>query len=229
MTAARIWLVTALAALSACASVSDIRPTIRIFDEDLRRAFENPERTMADPRPPLALRSGAAISTCREYLQHSAGIDRAEPAQMLVLQEYVICDSVELLRRAQPAPEVSIDAGAAIATRLDFRTFRSSRGPRTSDEAFTFQALVDEPLVLEPNAAMLDSDSWYLRVERVAAADFDGNGEEDWLVWIGDDSRVGTYQSFHALLIHDVTAAGPMAGSPVPHPFGLQRDNRPGR
>lgn len=216
MIRARIWLVAALAALSACASTSNARPTIRIFDESLLQAFENLERTLSEPRSPLALRSGTTISTCREYLQHSTRIDRAEPDQMLVLQEYVVCDSVELLRRAQPAPEIQIDAGAAIATRLDFRTFRSSRGPRTSNEAFTFQALVDEPLVLEPNAALLDSDDWYLRIERVAAADFDGNGHEDWLVWIGDDSRAGTYQTFHALLIRNVTVTGRLAGTSVP-------------
>ena len=219
MTRARIWLVTALAALSACASTSSPGSAIRIFDDDLREAFDNLDRTMSEPRPPLALRSGASISTCRDYLQHSARIDRTPPDQMLALQEYVVCDSVQLLQRAQPAPEVHVDAGAAIATRLGFRTFRSSRGPRTSDEGFTFQALVDEPLVLESNAAMLDSGDWYLRIERVAAADFDGDGHEDWLVWIGDDSQTGTYQAFHALLIHDVRAKGGMVGSPIPSGF----------
>jgi len=221
MTAApRTLLAAALLTLSACASTGNVAPTVQIFDEDLRRAFENFERTMSEPRSPLALGSGATISTCRDYLQHSARLNRGGPDQMLALQEYVVCDSVELLRRAQPAPEIHSDAGAAIATRLDFRTFRSSRGPRTSDEAFSFQALVDEPLVIGPNAAMLDSDDWYLRIERVAAADFDRNGREDWLVWIGDESHVGTYQTFHALLIHNVTATGRMAGSPVPCRIG---------
>ena len=206
----------ALIMLSACASTGDATPTVQIFDEDLRHAFENLDRTMTEPRSPLALGAGESISTCRDYLQHSAGMDRAEPAQMLALQEYVVCDSVALLQRAQPVPRTRIDAGAAIATRLDFRTFPSSRGPRTSDEAFLFQALVDAPLSIEPDAAMLDSDDWYLRVERVAAADFDGNGQEDWLLWVSDESRVGTYQSFHALLIQDVTATGPLVGSSVP-------------
>lgn len=79
MTRARIWLVTALAALSACASTSSPGSAIRIFDEDLREAFDNLDRTMSEPRPPLALRSGASISTCRDYLQHSARIDRTPP------------------------------------------------------------------------------------------------------------------------------------------------------
>lgn len=221
MTAARVWLAAALLTLSACASTNSAVPTLRIFNEELRQAFENVDRTMAEPRSPLALPSGATISTCGEYLRHSTRIDRGEHWQMLALQEYVVCDSVALLQLAQPVPDTGIDAGTAIATRLDFRTFPSSRGPRTSDDAFTFQALVDEPLVLEPNAAMLDSDDWYLRIERVAAGDFDGNGEEDWLVWISDDSHVGTYQSFHSLLIRDVTAAGRLAGSAVP----CQRDS----
>lgn len=220
--ASRYLLAAALITLSACASTGNTAPSIRIFDEDLRQAFDNFERTMSEPRSPLALGAGATISTCRDYLQHSGRIDRGEHNQMLALQEYVVCDSVALLQRAQPVPKTRIDAGAAIATRLDFRTFPSSRGPRTSDGAFSFQALVDAPLVIEPNAAMLDSDDWYLRIERVAAADFDGNGQEDWLVWIGDDSRVGTYQTFHALMIHDVTAAGPLVGTSVPCRVGRE-------
>ena len=221
MTAApRTLLATALLTLSACASTGNIGPTIQIFDEDLRQVFENFDRTMSEPRSPLALRSGGNISTCHDYLQHSARVDRAEPAQMVALQEYVVCDSVALLQRALPVPETRIDAGAAIATRLDFRTFPSSRGPRTSDDAFSFQTLVDAPLAIETNAAMLDSDEWYLRIERVAAADFDGNGQEDWLLWVSDDSHVGTYQTFHALLIQNVTATGPLVGTSVPCQVG---------
>lgn len=221
MSAAPHTLLTAtLITLSACASTGNVAPTMQIFDEDLRQAFENFERTMLEPRSPLALGSGSTISTCRDYLQHSARIDRSAPNQMHALQEYVVCDSVALLQRAHPVPETRIDAGTAIATRLDFRTFPSSRGPRTSDDAFSFQTLVDAPLAIETNAAMLDSDEWYLRIERVAAADFDGNGQEDWLLWVGDDSHVGTYQTFHALLIQNVTATGPLVGTSVPCQVG---------
>jgi hypothetical protein len=216
MTARRTWLGLALLTLAACASTDEAATTVRIFDEELRQAFEDFDRTMSAPRSPLELHSGATISTCGEYLQQAAGIKRGEHGQMLALQDYVLCDSVALLQHAQPARESGIDAGAALATRLDFRTFGSSRGPRTSEEAFSFQTLVDEPLLLEPNAATLDSADWYLRVERVAAADFDGNGKEDWLVWISDDSHVGTYQSFHAVLIYNVAATGRLIGDPVP-------------
>lgn len=215
MNAIRTWLAIALLSLSACASTNNVAPAIRIFNEDLRQAFENPDRTMSEPRSPLALPSGAAISTCREYLQHTGRLDRDHPNQMRALQDYVICDSVALLQHTRPVPAATIDAGQALATRLDFRTFPSSRGPRTSEQAFLFEALADDALVIEPNAAMLDSEDWYLRLERVASADFDGDGHEDWLVWIADDSHVGTYQSFQALLIYNVTEAGTMAGEPI--------------
>lgn len=216
----RTLLAAVLLMLSACASTAGVTPAVRIFDEDLRRAFDNFDQTMSKPRPPLALATGATVSTCRDYLRHSAVIDRQQPAQMLALQEYVVCDSVALLQRAQPVAATRIDAGAAIATRLDFRTFPSSRGPRTSDEAFAFRAVVDGPLVIEPDAAMLDSDEWYLRIERVAAGDLDGNGQEDWLLWVSDDSRVGTYQTFQALLVRNVTSAGPLVGAQVPCQVG---------
>ncbi|HET7410352.1 MAG TPA: hypothetical protein VFJ13_09140 [Paracoccaceae bacterium] len=212
MSHSRALLAIALLALSACASTTHPDPAIRIFNAPLREAFADLDRTMSEPRHPLALSSGVTISTCREYLRHADDIERGRPDQMLALQDYVICDSVALLQRAQPAPSPSIDAGQALATRLDFRTFPSSLGPRTSDHAFSFQALTDEPLVIETNAAMLDSQDWYLRVERVAAADFDGDGREDWLVWIGDASHTGTYQTFYALLVRDVVQSGTLAG-----------------
>lgn len=201
--------------LSACASYGHSSPAIRIFDAGLRDAFKHFDRTMSESRSPLMLPSDGTISTCREYLQHEDRIGRGAPAQMLALQEYVICDSVALLQRAQPASPTSIDAGQALATRLDFRTFRSSRGPRLSEQAFSFETLIDEPLVIEANAAMLDGEDWYLRIERVAAADFNGDGDEDWLVWIGDDSKVGTYQSFHALLVQHATESGLLAAEPL--------------
>ena len=218
MNAIRACLAIALLSLSGCASTNDVAPAIRIFNEDLRQAFENPDRTMSEPRSELALPSGATISTCREYLQHTGHLDRDHPNQMRALQDYVICDSVALLQHARPVPADPIDAGQALATRLDFRTFPSSRGPRTSEQAFLLEALADDALVIEPNAAMLDSQDWYLRVERVAAADFDANGREDWLVWMGDDSHVGTYQDFQALLIYNVTGTGTgaLAGVPIP-------------
>lgn len=216
MSAARTWLPIALLSLCACASTNDVTPATRIFNEDLRQAFDTLDQTMSEPRSPLALPSGSSISTCREYLQHTGSIDRGNPDQMRALQDYVICDSLALLQQARPVSGASIDAGQALATRLDFRTFPSSRGPRTSDQMFLFETLVDDALVIEPNAAMLDSEEWYLRLERVAAADFDGNGSEDWLVWIADDSHVGTYQAFHALLVYDVTGTGTMAATPIP-------------
>lgn len=216
MNTAYTCLAIALLSLSACASTNDVAPETRIFNEDLRQAFDTLDRTMSEPRSPLALPSGATISNCREYLQHTGSLDRTHPDQMLALQAYVICDSLALLQNARPVSSAPIDAGQALATRLDFRTFPSSRGPRTSDQMFLFETLVDGALVIEPNAAMLDSEEWYLRLERVAAADFDGNGSEDWLIWIADDSHVGTYQAFHALLVHDVTGTGTMAAVPIP-------------
>lgn len=216
MNAARIWLAIALLSLSACASTGDVVPATRIFNEDLRHAFDTLNWTMSEPRSPLALPSGATISTCREYLQHTDQLDRDHPDQMRALQDYVICDSLALLQQARPASAMPIDVGQALATRLDFRTFPSSRGPRTSDQAFLFETLVDDALIIEPNAAMLDSEEWYLRLERVATADFDGDGSEDWLIWIADDSHVGTYQTFHALLIYDVTGTGTMAAASIP-------------
>lgn len=216
MTVIRVLLAIAPLVLSACATSSRSTSEIRTFNADLRQAFEDRAATMSEQREPLALPSGATVSTCREYLQHADTIKRDDPDQMRALQEYVICDSMALLDRAQPSPATSIDAGQSLATRLDFRTFPSSRGPRTSDQAFTFEALAKGQLLVETNAATLDSEEWYLRVERVAAADFDGNGREDWLVWIGDDSNVGTYQTFHALLVYNVTETGVLTGEPIP-------------
>ncbi|WP_152597931.1 hypothetical protein [Novilysobacter arseniciresistens] len=215
MSVARAALATMVVALGACASAPSGAGGVQVFNAELRAALDDVAAAMAAERSPLQLPSGTTVTTCDGYLQQSGGIDREDPELMAALQDYVICDSLALLQRARPVPLAPTSAGHALATRLDFRSFPSSRGPRVTAQAYTFETLVDEPLAIDANAATLDAADWFMRVERVAAADFDGDGREDWLLWIGDDSAAGSYRSFDAVVIRDAARAGLLTAFPL--------------
>lgn len=209
-------LVTALGlSLAGCATGGAPADGVTILNPELAAAYRDQAATMAAPRAPLRV-AGATLTSCAEYLEYDAPIDtEAILHNRIALQEYVVCDSLALLQDARPAPDTAAGAGQALGTRLDFRTFHSSLRQRTSAEAFTLQALAGEPLAIGPHVAELDSDEWYLKLELVAVADIDANGKADWLVWVVDQSKVGSYLAFKPLVVYNATDTELLTGSPL--------------
>lgn len=210
--------------LSACASVGDPGPGpgagVMILNPELRSASTDYAMTMAAPRTPMTMTSGASVSSCGEYLALPDHVDMAPvPDNEIASLEYVVCDSLSVLQDALPvaATAVTDDMGASLARRLDLRTFRSSMHQLTTDEAFTLQALADHPLRIGAHTAELDSPGWYFKQEVVAVADIDASGQPDWLVWIVDQSLGGTYLTVAPLVIYDPDANGRLEASPLPH------------
>lgn len=206
--------------LAACASTTTTPGnTVLILNPELRAANADYAASMAASRSPMTTSSGAIVSNCGEYLEMRDQMDREPtPDNRIASLEYVVCDSLSVLLGTLPvaAPDISDDIGAALATRLDMRSFRSSMHQRTTDEAFTLQALADEPLQIGDHAAELDSRSWYFKLEVVAISDIDGSGQPDWLIWVVDQARQGTYLSIEPLIIHDPAASGLLKASPLP-------------
>lgn len=101
------------------------------------------------------------------------------------------------------AKSARIDIGEALATRLDLRSFRSSRHQLTTDDAFTLDALSVQPIKIRPRTAELETPDWYFKLEVIAVADIDGSGKADWLVRVVDQSLSGTYLTVSPLVIYD--------------------------
>lgn len=207
--------------LAACAGMGPRGGEVVILNPELRVASADHAATMAAARSPLMMASGMTVSTCGEYLavRDGDGQDIAPaPDNRLASLEYVVCDSLSALRRASPVATTAVDAGMgeALATRLDLRSFRSSWHQRTTDEAYTLQAVADHPLTFGPYTAELDTPDWYYKLEVVAVADVDASGRPDWLIWVVDQSRKGTYLTVAPLLIHDPAANGLLQATPLP-------------
>lgn len=208
-----------LLALAGCASTTTPSNDVMILNPELHAANADYAASMAAPRSPMTMASGATVSNCGEYLALGDGVDsEPSPNNRIPSLEYVTCDSLSVLRGALPvsAADINDSMGEALATRLDMRSFRSSMHQRTTDEAFTLQALTDHPLKIGPHAAELDSPVWYFKLEVVGVADIDASGKPDWLIWVVDQSLEGTYLAIEPLIIHDPVASGLLKASPMP-------------
>lgn len=204
--------------LAACMSTGGRTYGVTILNPELRLANVDYAATMTAARPPLRMGWGGTASTCAEYLAMRDGIDVTNaPDYQTASLEYVVCDSLAALRGVSPVRAAGIHPhlGQALATRLDLRSFRSSKYQRTTDEAYTLKALADHPLLVSPYGAELASRDWYFKLEVVAIADIDASGRPDWLIWVTDQALNGTYLTVTALLIHDPEADGMLNARPL--------------
>lgn len=205
--------------LAACASTTTPSNDVIILNPELHAANADYAASMAVPRSPMTMASGATVSNCEEYLALGDGVDiEPAPNNRIPSLEYVTCDSLSVLQDALPIPaaDISDSMGESLSTRFDMRSFRSSMHQRTTEEAFTLQALTDHPLKIGAHVAELDSPSWYFKLEVVAVADIDASGKPDWLIWVVDQSLEGTYLAIYPLIIYDPVASGLLTASPLP-------------
>jgi hypothetical protein len=55
-----------------------------------------------------------------------------------------------------------------------------------------------------------DREDWFYAFTVVVRADFTGDGREDWLVYVDDRSREGSYRAHGVLVLADALAPGPI-------------------
>ena len=102
--------------------------------------------------------------------------------------------------------------GRRLATQLDLRTVPSSLGPQLSDDKFTLH-LLSRATQTSAAAAWLEDDASSVRLEIVAQADVNGDGKDDWIVWLVDEARDGNYRGYVTLVVLDCTRSGALAAS----------------
>lgn len=188
---------------------------IVFFDPGFKAVAEDPERLLKIQRTPIEV-GAKQISTCGDFLENKEMQNREEDRR---LADYQICFAVEALRRAkQPtrsisecykAPE-SCKAAEIIENRLDLRSFPNSLGPRlpTRREPVSLRRL-DLPLQTpSPHQLVWEDADWLFRINALAAADFDGSGEEKWLAGLVDRSKTAGYFEAAFLLIAGAGSGG---------------------
>ena len=173
------------------------------------------DATWAEARTPLALSAGTA-SSCADYARlESSGI-RDETPNMVVASEYRICDVLAQMGddvEAKPLTEGG-SYGEALATRLDLRSFASSLGPRLEDDRYTLTSLFDpSQLDIKSHGVAVGTSDWSYVLRVVLVGDVDKDGSVDWIVWLDDEAREGSYRAYQTLIIRGASGAGLLRAS----------------
>jgi hypothetical protein len=131
-----------------------------------------------------------------------------------IFQEYQTCFALEVLRLArEPADRPTIDdrpPAATLRERLDLRSFPNSLRPRLRAKAGA-TTLAQAGLVTttsSPFTVTVSDPQWTFRLTALAAADFDADGCEDWLVRLVDRAKAGSYVGSCILVVHKVRDPG---------------------
>jgi hypothetical protein len=196
---------------AACAHVGTRSDTV-VFNSGLREAYGHYEEAMVVPRAALALASGRTVSDCADYLaQGQPSLIGEGVNNRIAAQEYLVCDSIAALRKAEGREGTASGPpadGQALLRRLDLRSFPSSLRPMTDDSHFVLADIAAAAVRLDPHAVTVETDEWMFRIEVVADIADAGSGHREWLLWLSDVAKKGNYRAYDVLVVTDPSAAG---------------------
>lgn len=194
-------------ALTACASSQTTTTPVVVY-EPLQQAYTAYTSTMNERLQPVAFESGDVATDCDQYLELKQSSSVTESTENFVAaQDYVICESVDIIRNSADNKikiAADITASQVLAERLDLRSFPSSLYQRTDNHGYTLEALSLEPLRKTQYSVKPSIESWHYELRVVARLEADGNGEEDWLVWLTDRSETGSYNILEPFIAYNV-------------------------
>ncbi|MEX0730159.1 MAG: hypothetical protein WED00_04285 [Aquisalimonadaceae bacterium] len=213
------WLTCILAVLLAGCAHGDQRTVVSILKPSVADAFEALGQTMSAHRSTLRFDNGKIVNDCETYLEQRtrAEVDEGVNNRM-VSQEYLICDTVSLLATAGTdwaEHEGSERFGELLRSGLDLRSFPSSlhqlagEHPTLADMEHLAQVRVDGP------AVVFELEEWYFKLDIVALADVNQDGNLDWLVWLIDESNNRMYSDYRVLIIENVAEHGRLRASVI--------------
>jgi hypothetical protein len=187
-----------------------------VFDPALERLVQQGGRELDRGRPPLVGPDGRRVASCRALLgapQRAALV--AAVREQRVFAEYQICFALEALQTARPARDAGEAASApaeALRDQLDLRSFPSSLAPRlpAGRDPVSIARLGAPTATPSRFTVAVEDPAWTFELSVVAAADFDGDGTEDWLVRLTDRAREGSYDGSCFLVVHHVRRPGPL-------------------
>lgn len=207
MNAARLCRAAGMCLLLACSSTRAQAPVFAA--SDVLPLLKNREREWNKPRTPLALAAGKA-SDCASYarLRPSGILDDGDNQR--IKSEYLVCDVlIQVGPVPNPTPLSANDGyGAALATRLDLRSFPSSLGPMVRGQRRTLSGLFGDQVRVESDGALVKTPEMFFSLTVAVVGDLDHDGVLDWLVWLSDEATDGTYRGYETLLIKDPASNG---------------------
>ena len=192
------------------------------FDPGFKAVAADPERFFKAQRTPIDAGT-KEIRTCGEFLENKEVQNREEDRR---LADYQICFAIDALRRAKPparnisecykSPE-TCKAAEILQDRLDLRSFPNSLGPRLPSrrEPVALRRLDLPVKTPSPHLLVWEDADWLFQINALAAADFDGSGEETWLAGLIDRSKSAGYFEAGFLVIAGAGSGGWMTAKPL--------------
>lgn len=189
-------------------------PAVRIANPELLAALQNPKAALQAARTPLAFDGGASAHNCREYtdlLQKSQPVESER--NFAIRSEYLLCDALRLTA-GKPfmaeKPTAAKRQARTLYEQLDLRTFPSSLHQRADAKKHTLKTLLPGTPEYDGGAVALDTPEQRFRLEVVGTVAPGPGKKPDWIVWVSDESKAGSYRGYSTIFVHPArTASGP--------------------
>lgn len=205
--------------LIACDAKQPSVPVINVLNPDMAQAMGQYLKTFSRHRNQIEFNDGTIASNCTAYIKASrvSNIKQGVNNQ-LFKSEYLECDVLTLLGNYKfIQAKVNDPIGKDLATRLDLRSFPSSFNHRLDKSNYTLDKVAKAAIKVGPTDIRYETTDWFYRLETVAIADVNKNKKSDWIIWLVDESKVGTYRNYQTLIIYDVESTkGELKATPYP-------------
>lgn len=193
------------AILSACDSKQKNKSEVVIYNSDVAAAVGQYKATHSLKRTEIIFENGTKANNCESYITASKASRIGEGVNnQLVKSEYLVCDVLLLVGDTKYTTSKSnTDLGNLLSQRLDLRSFPSSRFQMLNETKYTLDKLTGN-LLVGTNSASVESDDWHYALELVVVTDVNKNGKADWIIWLIDEAKEGSYRGYQTLVAYDV-------------------------
>lgn len=191
-----------------------------VFNQDLLHVQRNYGESLDLPCSELQFADGSSATNCLEYHRLSSGQEIDESVHnQLVQSEYLVCDALKILAEATVVYEESAAGrgmGEKLSSKLDLRSFPSSLFRISDEEKHTLLALYPKDHIMsDDTVALLETKDWMFRLEVVAVIPLNDNKTPDWVIWVSDEAKQGSYHSYSTLIIYDPAAEESLVATPI--------------
>ncbi|MEJ2682509.1 MAG: hypothetical protein P8144_13855 [Gammaproteobacteria bacterium] len=190
-----------------CSSNPKLQNSISILDQELFRSYQDMDNSLAIKRSTLLFSEGKSADSCKSYysLYPDYKLDESARNQQ-VKSEYLICDALRILLSSSGVSNEAVkplNLGKHLLTKLDLRTFPSSINRSATEDSHTLYSLYPNEASFNDNVAEWQADEWVIAMEVVAVARINKNLKPDWIVWVSDESKLGSYKGYSTIIIYD--------------------------
>ncbi len=179
---------------------------VHVINSELLSALQNLKAILSAGRTPLAFDNGASAKNCLEY---SDLLSRSEPVEsnrnFEIWSEYRLCDSIRIIagkpflaRKAAASGE----QGKTLYEQLDLRSFPSSLRNRTDASKRTLSALLPGDARSESSAVQVETPQQFFRLEVVGIIDHGKDQTPEWIVWVTDQLKTGSYRGYSTIVVY---------------------------